>query len=99
MSAEQSQLFPRPALVQAPAPQLTIAGMEQTVDEQLEAMVARYLELQPLAKEFNKLRKELMELTASERLVKAGKFEIHRNTHEVAEKLVSGHSVSRLSIR
>lgn len=44
------------------------------------------------------VQKELMELTASERLVKARKYEIHRNPHGVAEKLVSTHSEDRIDI-
>lgn len=99
MSAEQTNLLVnRPTLV-TPAPQLRIAGMEETVEAQLEALAARYLELQPLMKEFKQIRKTLMELMAAERLVKVGRFEIHRNTHDVSEKFVNGHSSNRLTIR
>lgn len=100
MSAEQSQLFPRvarAALQKAPVIQLAMPELEDTIEAQREAMVARFLELKPLVAEYHQLRQELKEIMASGRPLKAGRYTVHPQTLEVPEKTVRAHSVTRLS--
>lgn len=101
MSAEQSQLFPRvarAALNKAPVIQLCMPELEEVIEDEREAMIARMLELKPLVAEYHQIRKAVNALMPDGRPVKVGRYTVEPHTFEVPEKIVRAHSVKRLSV-
>lgn len=101
MSYDEPGLFSRVsrAALNRSVTQLRVAGMESTLDAQLENMIARFVELRRGVREYHSLRREIKALMGNERLMKAGCYEIHANTLQVTEKCVSGYSATRLVIK